>query len=261
MIPPRLLSSTCCALLCAQISFSVCCADDLNIEALKKLAEQGDAQSQISLAGAYFKGEGVPKDYQQAAEWIRKAAEQGNPKAQYDLGVFYRHGYGVQQDVAEGLKWYHKSADQDFVEAELELGRLYYLGDTGISQNYREAAHWLTKAAEHGKAWAQNTLAVIYLNGYGVEKDAKQTFSWFQRAAEGRNAKAQSNIGQMYAEGTGVEKNLVKAYQWLTLAAQQGETSAPKMLVGVEPNLTPDQVAEGKRLASEWKAQAGKTPR
>ncbi len=98
----------------------------------------------------------------------------------------------------------------------------------------------------------------MYLSGYGVEKDPKQAVGWFQRAAEQGNAKAQSNVGQMYADGTGVEKDLVKADQWLTLAAQQGESTAPKMLAGVEPNLTPDQVAEGKRLAAEWKDQAGK---
>jgi hypothetical protein len=51
---------------------------------------------------------------------------------------------------------------------------------------------------------------------------------------------------------------LVKAYQWLTIAAQQGEITAPKMLVGVVPVLTPDQLAEGKRLATEWKEQVGK---
>ena len=148
MMVPRLISFTCCDLLCAQIPFSVCRADDLYFETVKKSAEQGDAEAQIKLAGAYFRGEGVPKDYQQAAEWIRKAAEQGNPKAQYDLGLFYRRGYGVQQDVAEGLKWYRKSAEQDFVEAELELGRLYYLGDylgdAGINQKLsgsREVAY------------------------------------------------------------------------------------------------------------------------
>jgi TPR repeat protein len=144
MMVPRLLSFACCALLCGQISLSVCRADDLNIETLKKSAEQGDPEAQISLGGAYFTGERVPKDYQQAAEWIRKAAERGNAKAQYNLGVFYKRGYGVQQDVAEALKWYRKSAEQDFAEAELELGRLYYFGDVGIDKNYSEAANWVT---------------------------------------------------------------------------------------------------------------------
>jgi TPR repeat protein len=102
MIVSRLLSFTGCALTWALISFSVCRADDSNIGALRKSAEEEDAQAQISLAGAYFNGEGVPKDYQQAAEWIRKAAEQGNPKAQYDFGLFYRRGYGVQQERRPG---------------------------------------------------------------------------------------------------------------------------------------------------------------
>lgn len=105
MILPRLLSFTGCALLCAQISFFVCRADDLDIETLRKSAEQGDAKAQISLASAYFKGQGVPKDDQQAAAWLRKAAEQGNPTAQYDFGLFYKRGLGLQQDVGEALKW------------------------------------------------------------------------------------------------------------------------------------------------------------
>jgi TPR repeat protein len=251
MIPSRLLSFTYFAVLCAQTSLSVCRADDLNIEMLRKSADQGDAEAQISLAGAYFKGQGVPQDNQRAAAWLRQAAEQGNPKAQYNLGLFYKRGLGLRQDVAEAVKWYRKSAEQDFAEADLQLGQLYYSGDVGIDKNYPEAAKWLTKAAEHGKLWAQNTLGVMYEEGYGVDKDPKQAFNWFQRAAERGDAKAQSNLGRLYAEGIGVEKDLVKAYQWLTIAAQQGEITAPKMLVGVVPVLTPDQIAEGKRLAAE----------
>jgi TPR repeat protein len=255
MIPSRLLLFTYFAVFCAQTSLSVCRADDLNIEMLRKSADQGDAEAQISLAGAYFKGQGVPQDNQRAAAWLRQAAEQGNPKAQYNLGLFYKRGLGLRQDVAEAVKWYRKSAEQDFAEADLQLGQLYYSGDVGIDKNYPEAAKWLTKAAEHGKLWAQNTLGVMYEEGYGVDKDPKQAFNWFQRAAERGDAKAQSNLGHLYAEGIGVEKDLVKAYQWLTIAAQQGEITAPKMLVGVAPVLTPDQIAEGKRLAAEWRVR------
>lgn len=104
MIPSRLLLFTYFAVLCAQTSLSVCRADDLNIEMLRKSADQGDAEAQISLAGAYFKGQGVPQDNQRAAAWLRQAAEQGNPKAQYNLGLFYKRGLGLRQDVAEAVK-------------------------------------------------------------------------------------------------------------------------------------------------------------
>ena len=72
MIPSRLLLFTYFAVLCAQISLSVCRADDLNIDMLRKSAEQGDAEAQISLAGAYFKGQGVPQDNQRRQHGFAK---------------------------------------------------------------------------------------------------------------------------------------------------------------------------------------------
>jgi len=44
---------------------------------LRARAEQGDAGAQLSLGLMYAIGQGVPRDYAQAAAWYRKAAEQG----------------------------------------------------------------------------------------------------------------------------------------------------------------------------------------
>ncbi len=41
-------------------------------------AEEGDAFAQASLGLMYYDGEGVPKDYQEAAKWYRMAAEEGD---------------------------------------------------------------------------------------------------------------------------------------------------------------------------------------
>ena len=62
---------------------------------IKKLAEQGNAVAQFNLGVMYEKGEGVPKDYKQAAYWYSKAAEQGNAEAQTILGIMYGEGEGV----------------------------------------------------------------------------------------------------------------------------------------------------------------------
>lgn len=45
---------------------------------LEKLADSGDANAQCELGAVYFRGEGVPKDYQKAAEWFQQSAENGN---------------------------------------------------------------------------------------------------------------------------------------------------------------------------------------
>jgi len=49
----------------------------------------------------YQFGEGVPKDFSEAARWYRKAADQGDAKAQVDLGYLYNHGSGVPEDLGE----------------------------------------------------------------------------------------------------------------------------------------------------------------
>jgi TPR repeat protein len=49
--------------------------------------------AQNNLAGLYRDGQGVSKDYVQAASWYRKAAEQGVAEAQSNLGAAYRFGY------------------------------------------------------------------------------------------------------------------------------------------------------------------------
>ena len=44
---------------------------------MRQAAERGDAKAQYSLGVAYFKGEGVQKNYTEAVKWSLKAAEQG----------------------------------------------------------------------------------------------------------------------------------------------------------------------------------------
>ena len=43
-------------------------------------------------------GEGVPRDYQKALQWIRKAARQGYRKAQLNLGLMYVNGHGIEKN-------------------------------------------------------------------------------------------------------------------------------------------------------------------
>jgi TPR repeat protein len=38
----------------------------------------------------YFRGEGISRDYRQAADWFQKAAEQNDAMAQGSLGFFTR---------------------------------------------------------------------------------------------------------------------------------------------------------------------------
>ena len=76
----------------------------------KKLAEQGDAQSQYNLGYMYADGQGVPKDDQQAVAWFRKAAEQRFFYAMCNLGLRYADGRGLPKDEQQAMAWLRKAA-------------------------------------------------------------------------------------------------------------------------------------------------------
>jgi TPR repeat protein len=55
------------------------------VAAFRVDAQAGDAEAQFNLGVMYDRGQGVPQDDVQAAEWYRKAAEQGHAAAQNNL--------------------------------------------------------------------------------------------------------------------------------------------------------------------------------
>ena len=79
---------------------------------LVKKAEQGDADAQGQLGWMYYKGLGVPQDYQEAVRWFRAAAEQGEAKAQFNLGLMYYQGEGVLEDFVQAHMWANLAASQ-----------------------------------------------------------------------------------------------------------------------------------------------------
>ena len=82
-------------------------------------------------------------------------------------------------------------------------------------------------------------------------------------AADQGLPKAQYNLGLMYFEGLGVQRDNVQAYFWFDLAASRFPVSE-----GGERNtaltsrdraaklISPAQIAEANKLASEWKPKS-----
>ncbi len=78
----------------------------------RPLAEAGDAEAQIALAGLYRDGFGIPPDLAAAARWYRRAAEQGAAVAQLNLGDLYSRGIGVPRDLVRAYVWLSLAAAQ-----------------------------------------------------------------------------------------------------------------------------------------------------
>jgi TPR repeat protein len=144
-------------------------------------------------------------------------------------------------------------AENGDAAAQCVLGEIYQQGLGGVAKDEAEAVKWYRKAADLNKPEAQYNLAGMYANGRGVTQDYAEAVKWWRKAAEQGYADAQSCLGVQYGTGEGVPKNYVEAYKWRLLAAAQGEDTSKKAMVALENLMTPEQIAEGQKLAREFK--------
>jgi TPR repeat protein len=228
----------------------------LVITKLLKEANDGSAQSQLTLAMAYSLGRLVDPDQGEAAKWCRKAADSGLAAAQTELGLWYEQGKGLPQSYAEAFAWYRKAADQGDAAATFNIGLMYGYG-RGQLIDANEAARWYQLAAERGSVRAEAKLGAIYLAGLGVPKDPAKALAWRRKAAEHGEAFSQYELGYMLSRGIGAEKDLVQAYAWLTMAASKyALTDATGVEIArwrsrVRKDLKPEQAVAALKFAAD----------
>ena len=160
-------------------------------------------------------------------------------------------------DYATALEEWRPLAEQGDASAQVALGSMYQHGE-GVTQDYVEAVNWFRLAAEQGYAAAHHQLAKMYARGLWVRQDPAEAAKWYRLAAEQGDADAQYYLGNMYDLGWGVPQDYVQAHMWLNLAVVGFPPGEDRKLAagnrdGIETNMTPSQVAEAQRLASEWK--------
>ena len=93
----------------------------------------------MNLGDLYRTGDGVAKDYGEAARWYHKPAEHGYAHAQYNLGMIYCDGQGVPQ----------RADDNDLSGAPCSRG------------DSVRAYAWINLAAAHGHQKAAEVRANV----------------------------------------------------------------------------------------------------
>lgn len=147
---------------------------------------------------------------------IRAAANKGDATAMYQLGFFYTRGVDVPKDYGKAVEWFRKSADAGNDDAMYILGVCYSHANLGVPHDDAEAANW------------------------------------YRRAADAGNVVAMTSIGSSYDLGLGVPKSSVLAYMWHSLAAAKGDKDAAVQRDRIAAKMTAQELAEGKRLATEY---------
>ena len=236
----------------------------------REAAEQRFALAQDNLSDLYANGLGVPKDIVLAHVWSSLASANGQGRAlkkrvamertmtpvqlteaSTHLGTMFARGRAVAQDVKRAARYFFAAANQGYVVAQFELAECYDKGN-GVTQDYQQAASWFDKAAAQGHSRAQTSVAYMFETGQGVTKDAKRAAHWYLQAALQGDAIAQYNLGAMMESGRGVAQDHVEALKWLNIAEVNGSNPAIESRRLVEGLMTPAQIAEAQKRASEW---------
>ncbi len=121
------------------------------VEAIKyfrKAAEAGFSGAQNNLGWAYYKGNGLKKNYTEAIFWLTRAVEQGEPFAYGSMGDMRFHEAGFRRDDIETYKWLRLAIDN------LPLGSARD-GDMKLFESVkaRMSAKDIAVAEARAKAW------------------------------------------------------------------------------------------------------------
>lgn len=203
-------------------------------------AEKGHAAAQTNAGFMYRYALGTKVNYAQAMHWYEKAAAQDDAMATYYLAALYSNGLGTPKNKEKSARLFAKTrdanlpatllkaaeqgraADQCHLAAVLSISN----AESGIPENFEQAAFWSRKAANQGLPVAQNRLGFLYQKGKGVPRDDAQAVFWIKKAAEQGNISAQNNLAHLHYNGIGVQQDYIQATYWYRMSAEQGSASA-----------------------------------
>ena len=201
---------------------------------LKKLADNGDAESQYELGGIYEQEEieankkaGVfDETYAKALKWFRKAADNGHGNAIEYMAFYYylrRKDKEKNAHSQEGLKWYLKAAKSNNKGMSAYwnyiLAHIYKEGCCeGVEVNLPEARKYyqLLYDNDMGSAYSLG-------NCYYDEGKYDEAYKLFKKSVDANEADAYNSLyklSHMYENGLGVNVDLKAALSCYKMAAE-----------------------------------------
>lgn len=238
----------------------------VNVEALKKLADNGDPIALAGVGDAYFSGIGAGQNLPEALAFYLRAAEKGHTGAAFALACMFHSGLGTSPNQEKALFWatvVSRTPCSEAVKKRLEGILTEVVGNMppdAVAKTRQEVQDWVIrnespgqfvpdetlqkkaqgvlKEAEAGNAFAQYKIGNLVFMGFGFPQDYKKAAEWYRKAAEGGYAEAQIALGLLYHQGLGVSQDPAEAYFWL----QQGFA---------EPNINGSQWESFRKLPDQ----------
>lgn len=244
-------------------------------------------ESDIFIGEAFWKGEGVTKNYEKAFDWYNKAAKKGSVRANYWLAMMYGMGEGRQQNFDKSIElieelgrysheaykmlgdyFYSSEGKQDFSKALVcydkaaEMGNdevlgtlsyLYYLGVSKEKNRLDKAYTFASKAADKGDGGGFYVLGNLYNEGKVVPQNFAKAISLWEKAALKRIIGAMDALAVSYYNGDTIPQNFLNAYVWYTLAVANSDSILKDKFIkdrnDTGRKLSPEQLNEAQQIA------------
>ncbi len=203
------------------------------LQKLLRLADEGNANAQLSLGYMYLYGtDGVNVDHAQAFKYYEMAAAQDNKIALNNLGSLYFNGIGTQTNYLKAAQLFARAAELGSDDAAVNLAFIYLSG-SNQNKNLDDAVKLLQQAADAGNNTAKFMLGYAYYRGFRVPQDYYKAVSLIRDAAAVNFDEAQYMLALMYINGQGIAQNYGNAIKYLRAAVSQGNVDAITTLADI----------------------------
>lgn len=157
-------------------------------------------ESQRTLSGLYYNGDGVSKDFGKYIYWLQEAAKNGSNKAQHSLGHLYKEGDAhAKKDIKEAYKWFKIAVENGHGEACVDMAFAYFEGREGYNKNDKEGIKYLELGASRNDPLATFNLGIMYYYGdNGLPVDKVKAKQYLSRAKEFGYERADDAIKDLF---------------------------------------------------------------
>jgi localization factor PodJL len=185
---------------------------------------------------------------------LRLAAAKGDASAEFEVGARFAEGKGVTQDFRQAADWYTRAANRGFAIAQYRLATLFERG-LGVKADPARAKAWYARAAEQGNVKAMHNLAVMAAGQGQGGPDYGTAVHWFTEAAGRGLADSQYNLAILHESGLGTPRDAKLAYVWLALASRGGDKEAMRRRDAVKKTLDGAGLKAAEDLLAGWTAK------
>jgi len=158
-------------------------------------------------------------------------------------------------EVVKAARWLEMAIDRGDENAKADLGVLY-----AEHNHWRRPASqvigYLEPSAKAGIPESQWALGEAHRESGNTNKALR----WWLKSAETGFISAQLSLAKVYRDGAGVPRDPSTAYKWMLIAEEAGSAQAAQMARKLEDTLFKDQLAQGRRMAAQFKAKSTGAP-